>query len=66
MQKKEPHIFPYGNFMVEIGKLFLHKPYKSGTLEGFTKEKLIVNVSAFDCTTFVETVLSLARSAGGG
>ncbi len=63
MQKKEPHIFPYGNFMVEIGKLFLHKPYKSGTLEGFTKEKLIVNVSAFDCTTFVETVLALARCA---
>ena len=30
------------------------------------KEKLIVNVSGFDCTTFVETVLALAKCAAAG
>jgi hypothetical protein len=66
MQTREPNPSTYGDFIAEIGKLFLHKPYKAETLEGFHKEKLIVNVSAFDCTTFVETVLALARCAVTG
>lgn len=66
MRKKECHGSTYGDLIVEIGRLFLHKPYQAGTLEGFDEEKLIVNVSAFDCTTFVETVLALARCAGTG
>lgn len=56
----------YGDLIVEIGRLFINKPYKTGTLEGQDKEKLIINVSAFDCTTFVETVLALARCAASG
>lgn len=56
----------YGNLIVEIGRLFINHPYKAGTLEGLDKEKLIVNVSAFDCITFVETVLALARCAVAG
>ena len=51
----------YGNLIVEIGRLFINVPYKAGTLENLGKEKLIVNVPGFDCTTFVETVLALAR-----
>lgn len=51
----------YGDLILEIGCLFINKPYKEGTLEGYDKEKLIINVSAFDCTTFVETVLALAK-----
>jgi hypothetical protein len=53
----------YGELIVEIGCLFINIPYKTGTLECPGKEKLIVNVSAFDCNTFVETVLALARCA---
>lgn len=56
----------YGDLIVEIGLLFINYPYKAGTLEGYGKEKLIVNVSAFDCTTFVETVLALANCASRG
>lgn len=56
----------YGNLIVEIGRLFINRPYKAKTLEYPGKEKLIVNVSAFDCTTFVETVLALARCAASG
>ncbi len=56
----------YGDTIVEIGRLFINVPYKAGTLERPSKEKLIVNVSGFDCTTFVETVLALARCAAAG
>ena len=56
----------YGDTIVEIGRLFINLPYKAGTLENLGKEKLIVNVSSFDCTTFVETVLALARCIVAG
>jgi len=56
----------YGDLIVEIGRLFINKPYKGGTLDNVGKEKMIVNVSAFDCTTFVETVLALARCVADG
>jgi hypothetical protein len=55
-----------GSLIVEIGRLFINKPYKAETLENPGKEKLIVNVSSFDCTTFVETVLTLAKCATEG
>ena len=50
-----------GDLIVEIARLFIHTPYEAQTLECRGKERLIVNWSAFDCTTFLETVLSLAR-----
>lgn len=50
-----------GDLIVEIARLFIHTPYKAQTLECPGKERLIVNWSAFDCTTFLETVLSLVR-----
>jgi hypothetical protein len=56
----------YGDLIVEIGRLFINVPYKAETLEGPGKEKLIVNVSGFDCTTFAETVLALAKCADAG
>ena len=56
----------YGDLIADIGCLLINKPYKAGTLEGSGKEKLIVNVSGFDCTTFVETVLALAKCATAG
>jgi hypothetical protein len=56
----------YGDLIVEIGRLFINAPYKEETLESQGKEKLIVNVSGFDCTTFLETVLALAKCAAAG
>jgi len=58
----EQDFFP-GNVIVEIGRFFLDSPYKAATLEAPGKEKLIANLSGFDCTTFVETVLALAGCA---
>lgn len=50
-----------------IGRQFLGHPYVPHTLDGNPTEQLIVNMSQFDCTTYVETVLalSLARLENG-
>ena len=50
-----------GDLIAEIGRLFIHTPYKDQTLESSGTEKLIVNWLAFDCTTFLETTLAFAR-----
>ena len=58
---------------VFFGNKLAGLPYKSGTLEknyvgrgGCGQEQLIVNTREFDCPTFVETVLALARTAERG
>ena len=43
-----------------FAKKFLGLPYVAHTLELGDKEHLIVNLHAFDCTTFVETVVALS------
>ena len=56
----------YGDLIVEIGRFFINTPTKGNRLNRPDKEKLIVNLSAFDCTTFVETVLALTKCAAAG
>ena len=53
----------FGDLVIEIGRRFLHAPYKTGTLEAGGKEKLVVNFTQFDCFTFLEAVLALAKCA---
>lgn len=57
---------PHGSEMTAIASLFIGAPYVGGTLEGDTVESLKINLHAFDCTTFVETVLALARTRSFG
>ena len=45
---------------VQIGEKLLGKPYVSHTLDQLADEQLVVNLTAFDCTTYLETVLALA------
>ena len=45
---------------VSIGKSLLGKPYTPHTLESDGPEELVVNLRAFDCTTFLETTLALS------
>ena len=59
------NLFP-GRLVVEIGCSFLGAPYRSGTLEKPGRETLVINLAEFDCTTFVETVLALARCGTAG
>jgi hypothetical protein len=56
----------FGDLLIEIGQCFLRVPYKTRTLEAGGKEKLIVNFTQFDCFTFLETVLALAKCASKG
>lgn len=48
-----------------VGQEFLETPYVADTLEG-EEEKLRINLDEMDCTTFVETVLTIAYTAGEG
>ncbi|MDR7130049.1 hypothetical protein J2X69_002396 [Algoriphagus sp. 4150] len=50
--------------VTEIGQWFLETPYVEKTLELPGTEKLVINLQGVDCTTFVETVISLTRLAG--
>lgn len=51
---------------IEIGKEFLKTPYVEKTLEIPGEEKLVINLAGLDCTTFVETVITLTRLAEKG
>jgi len=51
---------PSGDLLVRIALSFLGLPYEGATLDGGSREKLVVRLDAFDCTTFVETVLASA------
>jgi len=48
------------DLFVETAKYFLGKPYVPFTLERNRDENVVINLSEFDCTTFVESCLSLA------
>ena len=48
--------------LVFVAQQLIGAPYKSATLEGDT-ELLRINMSAFDCTTLVETAIALSQTA---
>ncbi|WP_209331384.1 N-acetylmuramoyl-L-alanine amidase-like domain-containing protein [Lunatimonas salinarum] len=52
--------------LMEIGSWFLGTPYVEKTLELPGPERLVVNLTGLDCTTYLETVLALARVAKQG
>lgn len=50
-----------GKIIVEIGKQFIGTDYIAHSLEINDKETLVVNLRNFDCTTFLDNSLVLAR-----
>jgi len=52
---------PIGDVIISIGQSFIGTDYKASTLEKEGGEKLVVNLSGLDCTTFLENVLVFAR-----
>jgi hypothetical protein len=52
---------PIGEIMVILGKSFLGTPYVGHTLEAPGEERLVTNLRAFDCLTFVENMLTISR-----
>lgn len=59
---------PIGAALAQFGRTFVGVPYLPGSLEVAGPERLVVNLRSFDCVTFVESMLALARvlRAGGG
>ena len=52
---------PINEVVVEIGKSFLGTEYIAHTLETEGDEQLVIKLTGLDCTTFLETTLTLAR-----
>ena len=63
--RRYPRSATPGEGMAFVAAPFIDTPYEAGTLEG-DAEKLRVNLSAMDCTTFVETVAALAKTGMEG
>jgi hypothetical protein len=59
---------PIGAIVARFGRTFVGAPYVPGSLEVPPTEQLVLNLREFDCVTFVESMLALARvlRAGGG
>lgn len=55
-----------GELMIKVALEFLDKPYVGNTLEVNKNEKIILNLSQFDCTTFAENCLALSRIIKNG
>lgn len=51
------------NYMTWFARRLCGLPYVAKTLEKNDNERLVVNLRQMDCTTYVETVLALARCA---
>lgn len=51
---------PINEVIVEIGKSFLGTEYVAHTLEKDGDEKLVINLTGLDCTTFLETALTFS------
>lgn len=56
---------PMGEIVVEVGKRFIDAPYIAGSLDSAGNEHVVVNLREFDCVTFVENSLALARCIKG-
>ena len=65
--RQRPDTMPrFGDLLARIGERFVGTPYEPQTLEVPGPERLVVNLEALDCVTFVETALVLARLAWSG
>ena len=61
---QQPDTFPrFGDLLARVGERFVGTPYRPHTLEIAGPERLVVNLEALDCVTFVENALVIARLA---
>ena len=50
--------------IVEAAKMLSNRPYAGGTLDEGNVETIVIDLKRFDCVTFLETCLALAKDAG--
>jgi hypothetical protein len=60
-QEQRLDTLPIGPMVAALGRRFVGAPYEPGTLDPPGPERLVVNLRTFDCVTFVESALALAR-----
>lgn len=63
LEQSHSEKYSFQEWVTEIGKNFLGTPYVEKTLEIPGPEQLVINLQGLDCTTFLETVVTLARMA---
>ncbi|MCC8170236.1 MAG: DUF1460 domain-containing protein [Parabacteroides sp.] len=63
-QFREERKLPFNELVTRTALFFSGTPYVAATLEK-EPEQLVINLREMDCTTFVETVLALARTVRG-
>ena len=56
------HTQPLGAIMQALGTRYAGRPYLAGTLDEPDTERLVVRFDGFDCVTFIETTLAMART----
>ncbi len=56
----------FGDVVGALGERFIGTPYAPNTLDVPGAERLVINLEALDCVTFVENVLALARVVRAG
>ena len=61
-RKNRLHEKPLGEIMTELGERFVDSPYVAGMLDEPEEETLICRLDGFDCVTFVESMLAMARA----
>lgn len=64
--RKAPVKKSMGDQIIYFARKLLGLPYVAKTLEKNKEERLVVNLRQLDCTTFLESVLSLARTRQQG
>lgn len=57
---------PIGEVVARVGSWFVGAPYTPATLEAPGPEALVVNLREFDCVTYVESMLAMARVIRSG
>ncbi|MEW6511278.1 MAG: N-acetylmuramoyl-L-alanine amidase-like domain-containing protein [Bacteroidota bacterium] len=61
-EEEKLYLQPIGKIVESVGLSFIGAPYKGGTIEEPGEEHLVVNLREFDCVTFLESSLALART----
>ncbi len=52
---------PLNELVLQVGKQFIGTPYVAGTLDRSYPEQLVINLREFDCMTFLESTLAIAK-----